>query len=171
MSEPMEAARRRLIEARALREEAQRIAAEVTSALATASGPERDGVKSRLADAHRDFAARLADETAARRAATDAVATDLPATADRELDELQGDCPIVLLPVRLETRFRVAGSVRELQVRVYPDEIAADAHESRLTHEEWRRGVAFWEAAWRAPENGAPWRELTAAIAPARAAW
>ena len=38
------------------------------------------------------------------------------------------DLPLVLLPVRLETRFfALPGDVTELRVRIYPDQIHPDA--------------------------------------------
>jgi len=42
--------------------------------------------------------------------------------------------PLVLFPVRLETRFftQADGSV-ELRVRVYPDKVHIDSHEPELT--------------------------------------
>ena len=49
--------------------------------------------------------------------------------------------PLVLLPVRLETRFfTLPDNVTELRVRVYPDTIHVDTHEPGLTTEE-RRGA------------------------------
>ena len=62
--------------------------------------------------------------------------------------------PVVLLPVRLETRFfpRADGSA-ELRVRVYPDQVHIDSHEPELTADEVIWGQHFWEQTWRA---GAP---------------
>jgi hypothetical protein len=47
--------------------------------------------------------------------------------------------PVALLPVRLETR--LAGSL--LKVRIFPDEIFADTHETGLTPEERADGAAY----------------------------
>src|SRR5262249_32059908 len=45
-----------------------------------------------------------------------------------------GDLPLVLLPVRLETRFfTLSGGATELRVRVFPDRIHIDSHERDLT--------------------------------------
>ena len=48
-----------------------------------------------------------------------------------------GDLPLVLLPVRLETRFfTLASGTTELRVRVFPDKIHLDSHEPDLTADE-----------------------------------
>ena len=48
-----------------------------------------------------------------------------------------GDLPLVLLPVRLETRFfTLANGTTELRVRVFPDKIHLDSHEPELTADE-----------------------------------
>ncbi len=45
--------------------------------------------------------------------------------------------PVVLFPVRLETRFfPLADGSSELRVRVYPDKIHIDSHEPELTSDE-----------------------------------
>ena len=42
--------------------------------------------------------------------------------------------PIVLLPVRVETRYAdVRAGGRELLVRIWPDQVHVDAHDPRLT--------------------------------------
>ncbi len=48
--------------------------------------------------------------------------------------------PIALFPVRIETRFDRPSS--SLQIRVYPDEILADAHDPSLTADEQQNGRA-----------------------------
>ena len=58
-----------------------------------------------------------------------------------------GDLPLVLLPVRLETRFfTLADGRRELRVRVFPDKIHFDSHEPDLTADEQTLGPALLAA-------------------------
>ena len=62
-----------------------------------------------------------------------------------------GDLPLVLLPVRLETRFfTLANGTTELRVRVFPDKIHLDSHEPDLTADEQTWGQHYWEQNWRA---------------------
>lgn len=58
--------------------------------------------------------------------------------------------PIVLLPVRLETRFVTTAGRAELLIRVYPDDIHVDSHEPELTADEVEWGRHFWAETWRA---------------------
>lgn len=57
--------------------------------------------------------------------------------------------PVVLLPVRLETRFVTSGATPELLVRLYPDEVHVDTHEPGLTAQEAEWGRHFWAQTWR----------------------
>ena len=84
--------------------------------------------------------------------------------------------PVVLFPVRLETRFfPQADGSSELRVRVYPDKVHIDSHEPELTADELTWGQHFWEQTWRAgndEERGkAAWRQLADRFDPPRAAW
>ncbi|UVO50211.1 hypothetical protein M0208_06625 [Sphingomonas sp. SUN019] len=84
--------------------------------------------------------------------------------------------PLLLLPVRLETRFaESATGETELLVRVYPDQLHVDAHDPRLTPGEAAAGEAFWLADWRAgsdPERRRrAWQALAGRLDPARAGW
>jgi hypothetical protein len=77
-----------------------------------------------------------------------------------------GDIPLLLLPVRLETRF--AGS--DLQIRIYPDQIHVDGHSPLLTAAEYDLGVAYWNQRLDGDPDGAR-DALVAALAPRRAVW
>ena len=84
--------------------------------------------------------------------------------------------PLVLFPVRLETRFFPLGDGNtELRVRVYPDKVHMDTHEPELTADEVTWGQHFWEQTWRAAsdvEQGkGAWRQLVERFDPPRAAW
>src|SRR6185295_15198979 len=65
--------------------------------------------------------------------------------------------PIVLFPVRLETRyFTLPIGVVELRVRVYPDKVHVDTHERELTDQELTWGKHFWDQTWHAgPDENA----------------
>ncbi|HET8861629.1 MAG TPA: hypothetical protein VFM94_00070, partial [Solirubrobacterales bacterium] len=77
-------------------------------------------------------------------------------------DDHNGE-PIVLLPVRLETRFEGA---KRLKIRVFPDDVHVDAFDERLTPAELRAAEAYW----RKPGDES-WRRLLRHLGPARAAW
>ena len=88
------------------------------------------------------------------------------------------DTPLLLLPVRIETRFAGSGDASELWVRVYPDQIMVNGHHPALTTAELSAGNAYWEAVWRAGNPPAqpdlvqaPWRGLAARYGAPRAAW
>src|SRR6476659_7804670 len=73
--------------------------------------------------------------------------------------------PVVLFPVRLETRFfTLADGSSELRVRVYPDTVHMDSHEPGLTADELTWGQHFWEQTWRAANDEqhaqAAWQQL-----------
>jgi hypothetical protein len=99
----------------------------------------------------------------------------LPATAI-----CPGNLPLVLFPVRLETRFfTLADGRTELRVRVFPDKIHLDSHEPELTADEQRWGRHYWDQHWRAGDLGGAgataaleaWRQLADRFGAARAAW
>ncbi len=62
------------------------------------------------------------------------------------LRHLTSDRPLLLFPVRLETRFVWDGATKELRVRIFPEEFHIDSHEPELTDEELAWGQAFLHA-------------------------
>ena len=89
-----------------------------------------------------------------------------------DVDTLSAAFPIVLLPVRLETRFGQDDSGGEvLRVRVYPDELMADTHEPPLTEQERDAGIAFWRDGWVVENERHAWRALVSLLPAPRAAW
>ncbi len=143
----------------------------------------RDTLRRRRADLAAAEAALLrapADRLAALRARTlrEEVAR-LAADYQQQLDALIGalntNVPLVLLPVRLETRFvGRADEGADLLVRIYPDDIHQDAHERELSADEICWGKKFWT------QNQAPadeshrrqvWNQLAGRFGPSRATW
>lgn len=109
--------------------------------------------------------------------------TELP-LVDRDIDfdkrftGLETKIPVLMLPVRLETRFHtvVARGVHEerLKIRIFPDPIFVDSHERALTKSEANAGREFWKAL-HATEDPAvrlqSWRAMCTKVAPRRAGW
>jgi hypothetical protein len=97
--------------------------------------------------------------------------------------ELNGNLPIVMLPVRIETRFITpAGGGPELWIRIFPDDIHTDTHEPLLAEKEVAAGEEYWTK--RAGLHSLPpgeeaesekklaWEKLKAfSISPQRAIW
>jgi hypothetical protein len=83
---------------------------------------------------------------------------------------LNGDRPLVLFPVRLETRF----FGQELRIRVFPDKIHVDTHEPELTADEVEWGKHFHTLFWNATTEDArkdAWRQLADRYGAERASW
>ena len=86
------------------------------------------------------------------------------------------DRPLILLPVRIETRFfqSLAGSYT-IKVRVYPDTIHVDTHEAGVTESEAEWGRHYWLTVWRASTDverrKAAWRQFAERYEPQRASW
>jgi hypothetical protein len=97
-----------------------------------------------------------------------------------EIGRLSDAYPILLFPVRLETRFKEVpgdeGAVRsELWVRIYPDTCLIDTFEATLSDVEVRNARAYWQGIWRAggfeEDERAAWRNLVASHGSGRATW
>lgn len=96
----------------------------------------------------------------------------------RVLGSTETATPLLLWPVRLETRFAYAdGQDRPnaLKIRVYPDDIHVDSHEPELTDQERTLGAQYWAWHTAAPDDAAQdrsaWGVLAARLGPYRAAW
>lgn len=90
---------------------------------------------------------------------------------DRDVARLSAQYPIIMLPVRIETRFKPQDNVPHLWIRIYPDEIVADFHEAELTEQELETGKTFWRAAWNPAGEADAWKAVVAGAMSQRAAW
>ncbi|MFE9775607.1 hypothetical protein ACFYOV_28865 [Streptomyces sp. NPDC005931] len=84
---------------------------------------------------------------------------------------LSDDFPVLLGPVRIETRF----TADELLVRIFPDAWSVEAFEPLPTQAEIDAVDAYWIALWRAGGNAraeqSAWEELTRRVSAGRASW
>lgn len=124
-------------------------------------------------------------------AARDRVRVDFEAFVDprKQLAELPNDAPILLFPVRLETRFKIVNATgaapkHQLWVRVFPDECSIDTFDDVLSQSEIVRARHYWTGLWEAGSAGhagvehavrveriGAWRELMGVFNAGRAYW
>jgi hypothetical protein len=89
------------------------------------------------------------------------------AAATADLERLEATVPIVLKPVRLETRF----DGDNLLVRVFPDEIFLDTHERALTPEEEAAAKAYYVELNDKNNEKELWRDMIARFGVQRSAY
>ena len=134
-----------------------------------------------------------ADQTAANEQLQTARSTTSLATEafarfsspQQNVGQLGDDSPFLLLPIRIETRFRataptaggpaVAAPQHELLVRIYPDDCSIDTFEPMLSASELTNIKTYWMNVWRAggvenDQRGA-WSSLVRAQGSGRAGW
>ncbi|MFI0482547.1 hypothetical protein [Actinomadura sp. 9N215] len=87
------------------------------------------------------------------------------------MPDLSLDFPVLLGPVRVETRFTQS----ELLIRVFPDEWSIDKFEPRPTRAELSALDAYWTGLWASGGSAvgerAAWHELVARVPAGRAGW
>ncbi len=97
------------------------------------------------------------------------------------IQQMRDHTPILLMPVRLETRFKTAPAAGaaapqpQLWVRIYPDDCWIDSFDPTLTETEVTDAGTYWAGIWKAggiedQERGA-WRGLASSHGSGRAAW
>lgn len=92
---------------------------------------------------------------------------------------LETDVPVVLFPVRIETKFNTitvgTASSAQLLVRIYPDDIHIDSHEAALTLEEEKWGKFYWNQVWNNRNSveieQSAWAQLVSRFQSARSSW
>lgn len=107
----------------------------------------------------------------------------------RELHRLSDDVPLLLFPVRLETRFKTlprAGAATRFQlwVRVFPDDCSIDSFDDTLSEAEVTKARNYWINRWKTGTAGTDalkdfvrekdkgtWRELMGSFNAGRAHW
>jgi hypothetical protein len=82
---------------------------------------------------------------------------------------LEGDVPLVLLPVRVETRSTNAGAA--LRVRIFHDTLHVESLDEGLSEAERAAGIAYWNVVWPSGDTAAPWPALVTAVGARRAPW
>ncbi len=102
-----------------------------------------------------------------------------PIDPRKGIGKLITDTPLVLLPVRIETRFANVGSAdqpqHQLWVRIYPDDCSIDTFEETLSDVEVANAKLYWQGIWRAggveADERAAWRSLVSAHGSGRASY
>ncbi len=91
------------------------------------------------------------------------------------IEEWNDDIPVMLLPVRIETKFKIEPPLNQLWVRIYPDEIAIVTHEKTLSTYEEKLGKIYWTDLFNAGNDEIKkkeaWRKIADEISANRAAW
>ena len=103
------------------------------------------------------------------------------ANSSESAELLSSDIPILLFPVRLETKFYIDGQgARQLLIRIYPDKIAAQTHEDGLTEDEIEAGKRYWvtiqhkdrsDSETKKKKHKEAWGILTSRYGQYRSAW
>ena len=91
------------------------------------------------------------------------------------VQEISDEFPILMFPLRLETRFKSTGDQQQLWLRVYPDDCNINAKEELLSESELESTRDFWIETWKAggieaEERGA-WRSLVDGHGTGRSIW
>lgn len=92
------------------------------------------------------------------------------------VEQLEGDLPILLAPLRVQTRFADGQDGRALLIRVYPDDFSVQTHDAQLAPAERAAGDTYWAAPVDKPDAQTLsrielWRGMFATYGVARASY
>jgi len=96
--------------------------------------------------------------------------------AEAPFADLDAELPLLLLPVRIETRYRKDAEPPELLIRIYPDQLHIDTRppgpgpvEADLTRQFWRTQLRAGGGPEHDATRRAAWRTFVRRVGPARA--
>lgn len=147
---------------------------------ASRSGTDLGALDQRIAAAEAKIGGLKTASQTAEQAEAGLFAKFVDFTDPRQHSGLLSDrIPVLLMPLRIETRFKTAaeigGESDELWVRVYPDDISIDSFEPSLSQSEALGARAYWAEIWRASGNRADergaWRVLMSGQGAGRSHW
>ncbi|MDB5012177.1 MAG: hypothetical protein JWQ25_379, partial [Daejeonella sp.] len=131
-----------------------------------------------------DFNSKVSEQLLSEKASKDALretvnqlyTTEIPQSLINNWD---ANVPVLLLPVRLETAFIDSADKKELWLRIYPDDIAVQQHETVLSEKEFEQGKLYWQLFFESEKNAgesedrkkAAWENLRSVFGPNRSAW
>lgn len=96
-------------------------------------------------------------------------------TPQQLIEQWNARKPIMLLPVRMETKYKTSDRLDQLWVRIFPDDVSVVTHESILTQQEVDAGISHWKALWLAKGDSikkqASWTLLSQSFGVNRASW
>ncbi|ODR25780.1 hypothetical protein [Mycolicibacterium porcinum] len=134
-----------------------------TAELRLAATPDDEGLK--------HLVAQLRESSQAANNICAKAFRDFDVFADPQRGLLAEPVPLLLMPIRVETRFKGA----ELLVRIYPDECSVDSFDPELNEEEVGSAAQFLREYWRAggveTEERAAFRTVAGDYGAGRAKW
>lgn len=134
--------------------------------------PERSGAEAEAAAAEVFLVASQATERARRGELTAAIGGWVNGvTPAEDLARVPATVPLVLFPVRIETRFELRTTPPVLKVRIYPDEILINLHETALTAAEVEAAKQYYTDALASGDEREPWRQIVDKMPAPRAAY
>jgi hypothetical protein len=83
--------------------------------------------------------------------------------------ELEGDVPLVLLPIRIEVRS--TPDRKSLRVRIFHDALHTEWLDEGVSDAERQAAISYWNDVWTVGDTSAPWPALVAAVGATRAPW
>lgn len=93
----------------------------------------------------------------------------------KNISRMDDAYPFLLLPVRIETRFKRIDNNNQLWIRIFPDDCAVDTFEKLLSETEVKNTVSYWNRLWQAggveDDERAAWRTLVSSHGSGRASY
>ncbi len=150
-----------------------------SSAVAVGRAADAEAAEARMDDLDRQRVAQVAKARSLvgdlLRSTNDLIAAFPP---EQAVESLSGVHPVLLLPIRIETRF--FNAAQTLKVRIFPDQAHVTAHDPALTEDEVAGLTWYWTLRWPDQDSTTDggralaeqaWQGLTARFRPGRAAF
>lgn len=101
-------------------------------------------IEEQIAAVERDAAVRRERVTGLESKLVDGIAELLQPSIEELVPRLDDHVPVLMLPVRLETKYAQGRDGVELRVRIFPDDIHISAHDPLLSAGERTAGETYW---------------------------